>query len=196
MQLKPVFDAGWALGFGIFGSASMIILIPLSILVEAIIIRQIFFKTERLREPLKISFIINLVSGAIGWIIILPYILNHANFLSIRLTGNPTTYDKIDPLVENYLLLAMIIGSFIFTVVIEGILLTWYFYKKYSVITIWLSAVTINIISYVGVALIGSAGLYFYSRFFKLEMIALACVYALLIYLLFSLFFGGWNKNK
>lgn len=66
MYVVPAFDTGWAFEIAILGIYTPIVGIPLTIAVESIIIRQIFFKAGKLWPAVGVAVGIDLVSGVIG----------------------------------------------------------------------------------------------------------------------------------
>jgi hypothetical protein len=134
---------------------------PFTIIIETIVIYGMIIEYE-FWPALGISTVVNLVSGMIGYLVMPPYFGHFPDILNIALTGSPTSYYYIDQMAQKYLYFGIITVTFLLSVLIEGLLLTWYLKSMTDLSRIWLTSTVANLISYIGMLLIWNA----FSRMF------------------------------
>lgn len=143
MNLAPVPDTGWAIILIMFGMHALAILAPLSILVEAVVLRLLLPRARSFWRSLGCSLLMNLISGllGVGWVYF-------GSFWLYGLSGNTGSYYVPSPEAERALWSSIVL-YWALSVAIEGIILMLLEKGQYHPCRIWSVCLVANILSYV-----------------------------------------------
>ena len=144
MNLVPVPDMGWTIIAAIMGLSALAILVPLSILIETFVLHIYLPQARSFWHSLRDSFVMNLVSGLLGF----GGICFGWPALSLFNERTGGSYYRVSPAAKQTTLLSMVI-YWALSVVIEGLILTRLEKGQCPLHRIWSTCLIANILSYV-----------------------------------------------
>ena len=153
MDFVPVLDVGWAYGVFVGGVRTLLVLMPLTILGEAGLLRWLLPSGR----PLRDASLMNLISGLVGLgglALVGPSFFTIGEFFTRRTGGD---YYAAPATAQVGFLSGTMLVFWALSVVIEGlVLMVWV--RRRPVRRVWLASVAANVGSYVVILLLSWRG--------------------------------------
>ena len=149
MDFVPVLDVGWAYGVFVGGVRTLLVLMPLTVLGEAGVLRWLLPSGR----PLRDAFLMNLVSGLVGLgglVLVGPSFFTFGEFFTGRTGGD---YYVAPATAQVPFLSSVMLVSWALSVAIEGLVLM-VLVREHPVRRVWPASVAANLGSYAVILLI------------------------------------------
>jgi len=153
MNLAPLPDMGWAPIMMVLGLMGMLISFPAIVIIEAAVFKNMLWSDSTYSNAILLSLFANVVSAGIGYLLGLTGIFSgywgFALGIIERRTG--ADYYNAPPIAGLALWIAMILGFWFLSILIEGALLVfieWWLEPFYSSRKVWWASLVANTASY------------------------------------------------